>query len=182
MSPPHIPKIGATTVPPAASPKAGGQGAGSRQREPEAQAAAQAVERSVVVSRSIELLETMAGQVSKTTGESLDVSKPTQGAEADSGYRMQLMSFIVGSLSKAATAFRQQAAEVEEQPEAEEPELPVEEQAEEQVEAALPEQPMQEPGAVEPEQAVQEPLTTAYGSQGRAVQEQAGEGSLSRKA
>jgi hypothetical protein len=173
MSPPHIPKIGATTVPAAATARSGGQGAGARQQKPEAQAATQAVERSVVVSRSLQLLETMAGQVSEATGESMDVSRPATAADGDASYRVELMGFIVGSLSRAAQAFKQRAAQAA----PEEPELPEEEVEEEpEVEAALPEavvsdpvEAAQEPAEVEP---VVEPQVSGYGSAGQAVQEQ----------
>lgn len=194
MSPPHIPKIGATTVPPAASPRAGGQGAGLHKRQAGTSAAPQAppvAEAAVVVNRSLELLETMAGRVSEATGESMDVSRSTQSADGDSSYRVQLMSFIVGSLSRASQAFRQQAAQAQEQPEPEEAEEAVAEEPvveEVEVEAALPEQPMAEPvqAASEPEQVVggadPEPAQQAagYGSKGQAVQGPAQDGSVKR--
>jgi hypothetical protein len=166
MSPPHIPKIGPATVPPAASSRQGGRRSGGEQPTPEVQAQAQAVQKAVVVNRSLELLETMAGQVSEATGENLEVS---HSADGDSAYRVQLMSFIVGSLSKASQAFRQQAAE------AALPEQPEEAEEEAEVEAALPEEAVTDPveeatEAPEPEEALP-PQTTGYGRQGQAVQE-----------
>jgi hypothetical protein len=181
MSPPHIPKIGATTVPAAASARSGGHGAGTRQAKPEAQAATQAVERAVVVNRSLELLETMAGQVSEATGESIDAARSSSASDGDASYRVELMGFIVGSLSRAAQAFRQKAAQV--QPE--EPELPEEEVEEEaQVEAALPEAPVDDPveAAAEPAEPAPpvEPQVSGYGSKGQAVQDAPQEGSVKR--
>jgi hypothetical protein len=108
----------------------------------------------VVVSRSLELLETMAGQVSAATGEALDVSRPAEGAESDPGYRVQLMSFIVGSLSRAAQAFRSEAAEPEPLPEAA-PEL-------------FPSATQQEP--------------TGYGSKGQPMQQRSTDSTLDTKA
>jgi hypothetical protein len=168
MSPPHIPKIGPATVPVTASSRQGGQRSGGHQPGPEAQAQVQAVQKAVVVNRSLELLETMAGRVSEATGENLDVSRPADG---DSAYRVQLMSFIVGSLSRASQAFRQKAAEQALPEPAEE----AEEQEEAQVEAALPEEAVSDPveeatEAPEPEEAVPPP-TTGYGSKGQAVPE-----------
>jgi hypothetical protein len=190
MSPPHIPKIGATTVPTAASPRAGGQGAGARLQKAEAQVASQAVERAVVVNRSLELLETMAGRVSEATGESLDVSRPAQAVEADSSYRVQLMSFIVGSLSKASQAFRQRAAAQVEPEEPEAAEDAVEEAEEETgVDAALPEAPVSDPVEAAAEatplpsglEATVDAQTTGYGSKGQAVQsDQASGASIDR--
>ncbi len=178
MSPPHIPKIGATTVPPATNGRAGGSGNSASQRQQAAPVAPQAptpAETAVVVNRSLELLETMAGQVSEATGENLDVSRP---AEGDSAYRVQLMSFIVGSLSRASQAFRQRAAQAEPEPEpAEEEEAAVEEA---EVEAALPEAPVGDPveAAAEVEAQVGLPNepdpgqeATSYGSKGQAVNE-----------
>ena len=194
MSPPHVPKIGVTTVPPAVNTRTGGNGTGAQSRQADAKAALPPpppVEAGVIVNRSLELLESMAGQVSEATGESVDVARSGQGGDADSSYRVQLMSFIVGSLSRASQAFRQQAAQTRAQPEAEEPEEAEEaveedavvEQAE--VEAAQPEQPMAEPvaAAVEPAgaAAAAPPQQAAgYGSKGQAVQDASAEGTVKR--
>ncbi len=179
MSPPHIPKIGATTVPAATAARSGGHEASAQRQKPEAQAAQQTVERAVVANRSLEMLETMAGRVSQATGESMDVSRPAEAGGSD-GYRVQLMSFIVGSLSRASQAFRQQAVPTQEEPPAEEPE-----QAEDEpeVEAALPEQAVQDPvqEATEPppvEAVDPAPQTTAYGAQGQAMTEKPAEGKV----
>jgi len=185
MSPPHIPKIGATTVPPAASPRAGGQGPSAQQRQagrPEAPPPLPVAETAVVVNRSLELLETMAGRVSEATGESID-ARGGGSPDGDSAYRVQLMSFIVGSLSRASNAFRQKAVQTQEEPEPEPKEVveedPVVEEVE--VEAALPEQAMAEPvqeapapvEAAAPAPVQEAPLEqpTGYGRQGQAVQE-----------
>jgi hypothetical protein len=140
----------------------------------------------VVVSRSLELLETMAGQVSAATGEALDVSRPAEGAESDPGYRVQLMSFIVGSLSRAAQAFRSEAAEPEPLPEAAE-EAEDEAVAEEPVVGpALPTQPTEEAEQVEaapelfPSATQQEP--TGYGSKGQPMQQRSTDSTLDTKA
>jgi len=180
MSPPHIPKIGVTMVPPAAS-------AQQRQAsQPDAPPPVPVAETAVVVNRSLELLETMAGRVSEATGESID-ARGGGSADGDSAYRVHLMSFIVGSLSRASNAFRQKAIQTQEEPEPEpkeavqEDSTPVPGVEEVEVEAALPEQAMAEPvqEAPEPvEAAVPAPVKEApqqepagYGRQGQAVKE-----------
>ena len=183
MSPPHIPKISAAAFQQPGGARAGGKEAQQRQGSPLPVANPEV--QAVVVSRSLQLLETMASRVSETTGEPCEAQSSGASADSDPSYRVQLMSFIVGSLSRAAQSFRDTAVEIEEPEETEEGQ---EEQApdgveEVDVEAALPSVPDSEgAGGVEGEGVDASPRDDApvgYGKSGHAVEEPA-EGTVKR--
>lgn len=171
MTPPHIPKIGSAAFQSAAQSRTGSQG--QQQRQAAQQIPPQEVQ-AVVVSRSLELLETMASRVSETTGEACDAQAGGATSDGDPSYRVQLMSFIVGSLSRAAQGFREKAV-VEEEPEPEEAREEEEAAAAEEAvpDAALPavsDDGVEEGGGAEVEQAAPPEQVAGYGQSGKAVQ------------
>lgn len=129
---------------------------------------------------NLALLEVAAGQVSESTGEPCDASRNAAPGEVDPSYRMELMGFIVGSLSRAVQAVRAPAPEVEEpvgEEEEEEPEAQVEAAL---PEAALPEAPVEDPAEAEPRKDPEAQAPAGYSQDGHAREGGLVEGKLTR--
>ncbi|MFH1465561.1 MAG: hypothetical protein ABIO70_14335 [Pseudomonadota bacterium] len=124
---------------------------------------------------NLELLEVVAGQVSESTGEPCDASPSAAPGEADPSYRMELMGFIVGSLSRAAQAVR---VVVPEEPEVDEEE-PEPEVAAALPEVALPEGAVEKPDSV-PDAEAEPAAPTSYGHDGHSREGAKPEGTLTR--
>ncbi len=127
---------------------------------------------------SIVLLEALAGRVAEEAAGQAVQDPPVREGDTDPGYRVQIMSWIVGSLAQVARSFQLAAAEAPEEPAPAEDETAAE-RVEELQAGALPgadaEQPVALPSAGAAETAVGADATVAYGQDG-AAQGQAPQG------
>jgi len=127
---------------------------------------------------SLELLEVAAGQVAESTGEPCTAA-PAAVAGADPSYRMELMGFIVGSLSRAAQTARGSAPQPAESEATDEEDKDAAAEVEAALpEAALPMDPLVEPPAQDGEPEPEVPA--GYGQDGHAREGGKPEGRLTR--